>query len=141
MLRHKAFTLIEVMVAVMIVSVVIAALWQMRGDTSNKFFNIQKMINTNQYDSFLLYTDNKYGFESSNIDMKRLANDFRVQSDLRRKLSSMKVKIKYEKLQVIDTSEFNSDEQNATTGIIFEIGKTDLVAKKFSSSLIRIRVQ
>ena len=129
------------MVAVMIVSVVIAALWQMRGDTSNKFFNIQKMINTNQYDSFLLYTDNKYGFESSNIDMKRLANDFRVQSDLRRKLSSMKVKIKYEKLQVIDTSEFNSDEQNATTGIIFEIGKTDLVAKKFSSSLIRIRVQ
>jgi len=141
MLRHKAFTLIEVMVAVMIVSVVIAALWQMRGDTSNKFFNIQKMINTNQYDSFLLYTDNKYGFESSNIDMKRLADDFRVQSDLRRKLSSMKVKIKYEKLQVIDTSEFNSDEQNATTGIIFEIGKTDLVAKEFSSSLIRIRVQ
>jgi len=141
MLRHKAFTLIEVMVSVMIVSVVIAALWQMRGDTSNKFFNIQKMINTNQYDSFLLYTDNKYGFESSNIDMKRLADDFRVQSDLRRKLSSMKVKIKYEKLQVIDTSEFNSDEQNATTGIIFEIGKTDLVAKEFSSSLIRIRVQ
>lgn len=129
------------MVSVMIVSVVIAALWQMRGDTSNKFFNIQKMINTNQYDSFLLYTDNKYGFESSNIDMKRLADDFRVQSDLRRKLSSMKVKIKYEKLQVIDTSEFNSDEQNATTGIIFEIGKTDLVAKEFSSSLIRIRVQ
>lgn len=131
----------EVMVAVMIVSVVIAALLQMRGDTSNKFFNIKKMLDTNQYNSFLISTDNKYGFESSNIDMKRLVDNFKVQSDLRRKLSSMKVKLKYKTLQVIDTSEFNSDEQNATTGIIFEIGKTELITKKFSSSLIRIRVQ
>lgn len=139
--QRDGFTLMEVMVAVMIVSVVIAALLQMRGDTSNKFFNIKKMLDTNQYNSFLLANDNKYGFESSNIDMKRLVDDFRVQSDLRRKLSSIKVKLKYEKLQVIDTSEFNSDEQNASTGIIFEIGKTELFTDKFSSSLIRIRVQ
>lgn len=131
----------EVMVAVMIVSVVIAALLQMRGDSSNKFMNIKKMLDTTQYDSFLLANDDKYGFERSSLDMKRLVDDFQVESDLRRKLSNKKVKIFYEKLQIIDTSEFNSDEQNSSTGIIFEIGKSILQVENESSSLIRIRVQ
>ena len=139
--KREAFTLIEVMVAVMIVSVVISALLQMRGDTSNKFFNIKKMLETTQYSSFLLANDDKYGFERSSIDMKRLADDFRVESDLRRKLSSMKVKLQYEKLQIIDTSEFNSDEQNSSTGLVFEIGKSTMQVAKEHTSLIRIRVQ
>lgn len=139
--KRSAFTLIEVMVAVMIVSIVIAALLQMRGDASNKFFNIKKMLDTTQYNSFLLANDDKYGFERSNLDMKRLVDDFQVESDLRRKLSNMKVKIDYEQLQVIDTSEFDSDEQNSSTGIIFEIGKSILKVGAESSSLIRIRIQ
>ena len=39
--NNSAFTLIEVIVAVMIVSVVIAALLQMRGNTSYKFLEIK----------------------------------------------------------------------------------------------------
>jgi len=139
--KREAFTLIEVMVAVMIVSVVIAALLQMRGDTANKFFNIKKMLYTTQYNSFLLANDGKYGFERSKLDMKRLVDDFKVESDLRRKLSALKVELEYEKLQTIDTSKFNSDEQNSSTGIIFEIGKSILKVGNESSSLIRIRVQ
>ena len=145
--NHKAFTLIEVMVAVMIVSVVIAALLQMRGDTTNKFFGIKKMMKTNQYNSFLLSHGDKYGFEKSRMDMYRLVDDFDLESDLRRKLKAIKVELDYEKLSVIDTSEYEDsgdDKESAnagSSGIIFEIGRTSLKTENFKGSLIRIKIQ
>ena len=143
---HSAFTLIEVMVAVMIVSVVIAALLQMRGDTTQKFFGIKKMMSTNQYNSFLL-SNAQYGFEKSRMDMYRLVDDFDLESDLRRKLKAIKVELDYEELSVIDTSEYedNTDDEDAeitgSSGIIFEIGKTVLKTEEFTGSLIRIKIQ
>ena len=145
---HNAFTLIEVMVAVMIVSIIIAALLQMQGNSSNKLFGIQKMMQTNQYNSFLLGLNAKYGFEHSNIDMNRLAEDFELESDLRRKLKALKAEVEYNILSVIDTSEFDDtvdDEtaelQSSTTGIVFEIGKTKLKTEEFTLQLIRVRQQ
>ena len=130
----------EVMVAVMIVSVVIAALFQVRGDASNKLSNIKKMIETNQYNSFLLFTD-KYGFDTSRINMQSLVDDFDLESDLRRKLNAIKLNLEYQELQVIDTNEFNSSEQDASTGLIFEIGNSMMKSKEFTSSLLRIKIQ
>jgi len=52
--NNSAFTLIEVIVAVMIVSVVIAALLQMRGNTSYKFLEIKKMMHKNNIFSLIL---------------------------------------------------------------------------------------
>ena len=146
----NAFTLIEVMVAVMIVSVVIAALLRMRGNTSNKFIGIKKMMQTNQYNSFLLSQSDKYGFEESNIDLYRLVDDFDLESDLRRRLKSIKLKVDYEELDTIDTTEFDDtaqpsedgeEVQSDTTGIVFEIGKSILKADNFSTSLMRVRIQ
>ncbi|MDF1883047.1 prepilin-type N-terminal cleavage/methylation domain-containing protein [Sulfurimonas sp. SAG-AH-194-C21] len=145
--NHKAFTLMEVMVAVMIVSVVIAALLQMRGNTTHKFFGIKEMMKTNQYNSFILSHGNGYGFEKSNTDMYRLIEDFDVENDLRRKLKAIKVELNYVELDVIDTSEYEDsgdDEESETkgsSGIIFEIGKTSLKTKDFKGSLIRIKIQ
>ncbi len=153
---RNAFTLIEVMVAVVIVSIVIAALLEMQGNTHFKFLQIKEMMQANQYTSFLLSQGANYGFEEDSLDMKRLVDDFDMESDLRRKLSSMKAKITYEELTVIDTNEFiegndaNSSEgddtqetQTASTGIILEIGKTMLKSEKenIDEHLIRVRVQ
>jgi len=144
-----AFTLIEVMVAVMIVSVVIAALLQMRGNTSHQFFGIKKSLKTDQYSSFLLALKGKYGFEESRMDMSRLVEDFDLESDLRRKLKAIKVEVDYDVLETIDTSEFDEvveNEEDATTesgnsGIVFELGKTTMKTKEFTNSLIRIQIQ
>jgi len=148
----EAFTLIEVMVAVMIISLVIAALLEMQGNTTFKFLQIKEMMHSNQYNSFLLSQDAKYGFENEKLDMKRLVDDFDLESDLRRELKDMKVEIVYEELSTIDTNEFmdngsdeedngeESEEQSAS-GIIFEIGKTTLKTEKFDGHLIRVRVQ
>jgi prepilin-type N-terminal cleavage/methylation domain-containing protein len=151
--RHRnAFTLMEVMVAVMIVSVVIAALIQMRGETSHKFSSIKKMIETNQYSTFLLSLGDTYGFERSHIDMNQLVSDFDLESDLRRKLKSMKVEIEYEELEVIDTSAYEEtpqeesdmqedDAQEDTTGIVFEIGRTKLHSDAIDLQLVRVKIQ
>jgi len=138
---RRAFTLIEVMVAVMIISLVIAALLEMRSNATHRFFNIQKTIQTNQYSSFLLANSEKYGFERSRIDMKRLVDDFDLESDLRRKLSSIKVEVDYEELSIIDTSEYEDGEENSNAGVIFEIGKSILKTEEFTLSLTRVRLQ
>lgn len=148
--KRRAFTLIEVMVAVMIVSVVIAALIQMQGNTTTKFFGIKKMMQTNQYNSFLLSLGDKYGFEKSHMDMNRLVEDFDLESDLRRRLKSMKVELDYKEIKSIDTSEFedtpddatnDTEQQNSSSGIVFEIGKTILKTDDFTSQLMRVRIQ
>ena len=149
--HHAAFTLIEVMVAVMIVSVVIAALLQMQGNASNSLFEIKKILHTTQYSSFLLGSSEKYGFENDRIDMERLVEDFDLESDLRRRLKAMKVEVLYEELELIDTSkltqgleesEFKSElASKQSGGVLFEIGKTELVSPDFKSTNIRVRMQ
>jgi len=116
----------------------------MRGDTSNKLFQLKKIINTNQYNSFLLSNSENYAFEDSKIDMKRLVNEFELESDLRRKLKAIKTEILYEELEIIDTNELQQSEDEEITdgsGIIFEIGKTMLKTEDFSGTLIRVRLQ
>jgi len=149
----SAFTLIEVMIAVMIISIVIAALLEMQGNTNFKFIQIKKMMHTSQYNSFLLSHNGNYGFEDEKLDMKRLVDNFDLESDLRRQLKALKVEIIYEELSTIDTSEFEDggaeedengeeiEQQNSSTGIIFEIGKSILKTKEFDTHLIRVRVQ
>jgi len=144
--KRKAFTLIEVMVAVMIVSVVIAALLQMQGSTTTKFFGIKKMMQTNQYNSFLLSLGDKYGFEKSQMDMNRLVENFDLEDNLRRRLKSMRVELNYKEIKSIDTSKFeeSSDdekEQSTSTGTVFEIGKTILKTDDFTLQLMRVRIQ
>jgi len=149
--RRSAFVLIEVMVSVMIVSVVISALLHMQGSTTTKLSNIKEMMKTNQYSSFLLSLGDKYGFDKSQMDMERLVENFDLEDDLRRHLKSMRAELDYKAIKSIDTSEFedeNNDsneqganEQNTNIGIVFEIGKTILKTDKFTSHLIRIRVQ
>jgi len=140
---HAGFTLIEVMVAVMIVSVVIAALLTMQGDASNKFSEIKKMVGKAQYNSFLLSNSGKYGFEKSRTDMNTLLEEFELESDLRRKLKSINVNIEYEELNIMDTSEIQESEEEviSTASVIFEIGKTKVKTEEFSSDLVRVRIQ
>jgi len=144
---RPAFTLIEVMVAVMIVSVVIGALVQMQGNANNTLFEIKKMMQTTQYSSFLLQTSEKYGFEKSRIDMNALLDDFELESDLRRRLKALKVEILYEELELIDTSKLTesleesefANQQNS--GIVFEIGKTQLLWEDSGLTNLRVRME
>ncbi len=129
--KRKAFTLLEVMVAVLIVSVVIAAMFKVKGDANTKLFWLQSTINETQYNTFLLGNSEKYGFDKSSISLNELINEFDLESDLRRKLKAIKVSINYDKKDDIDIP----------TGSVLELGKTKLETKNFSTSILRVKIQ
>ncbi|MFT7860870.1 MAG: prepilin-type N-terminal cleavage/methylation domain-containing protein [Sulfurimonas sp.] len=131
MRSRGAFTLLEVMVAVLIVSVVIAAIYEVKGNANNKLFWLQKTTKETQYNTFLLGSAEKYGFEKSNISLNELVGEFDLESELRRKLKKIKVKIDYDELDAIETP----------VGSVFEIGKTSIESKNFSASILRVKIQ
>ncbi len=150
-MRREGFTLIEVMVAVMIVSVVIASLLQLNANNTN-FFSMLKMQKDNdQYLTFFI-DNKKYGFENEEkIPLYRLLEDFDLDDDLRRELKAKEVNIKYQVVQTIDLAEFDqtqedaqiqeNQEQNATnSSLIFEVGKTIMQTQKSSVALLRVRL-
>jgi len=135
---RKAFTLLEVMVAVLIISIVIMALLQMRGHSAHIFISLTKKLETNRYLSFLVSND-AYGFEQDSITADNLVNGFDIDRDLRQNLKKIKVDLTYQELDSIDLAEH--DDENLNSAMIFEIGKTILKTDKSSVSLPRIRLQ
>lgn len=126
----NAFTLIEVMVAVMIISVVIMALLQMQGNTSHAFSKLAKTIKMNQYSS-LFISNSDYGFEKESVDLDDLLSEFKLEDKLRRELKTIKVKVNYEELRTI-VGDYNK---------VYELGKTVLKIDNSSATIIRFKTQ
>ncbi len=145
---RRGFTLIEVMVAVMIIAVVIMALLQMYANNTHIFSVFKEKIKTNQYSS-LLFSNQNYGFENTDIHLDDLITEFQLEDDLRRKLKEMKAEILYQIVEEIDLSENSEtnqtnemeDTQTVTPTMIIELGKTILKLDNSSNALLRIRVQ
>lgn len=140
----RAFTLIEVMVAVMIISVVIMALLKMYSNNAHIFNSIKQEIKTNQYVSLLIGND-EYGFEKKHIVMYDLVKDFDVENDLRRKLKSLKTDIIYTEVDSIDLSEDTEEdtgsESKSSSGVVLEIGRDTLKTETFTTSITRLRIK
>jgi len=131
LVSRRAFTLIEVMVAVMIVSVVIASLLKLQGNSSHMLMKLQQNQNNNHFTTFLLY-NRDYGLQkhSQKLNLYRLVDNFDMDDDLRRELKSINATIKYKQIRKIDLD---------TTTI--EVGETELSLPHFNTSLIRVTVQ
>jgi prepilin-type N-terminal cleavage/methylation domain-containing protein len=121
------FTLIEVMISVLIISLVIMAIFTMK---SNNTFLVQRSQTQKSIQGYqtLLLSNTENGFTKENISLDKLIEKFHVTDDLRRELKSQKVSLFYDNLTAIDTNE-----------TFFELGKTTLKNAITSSSLIRLR--
>jgi len=148
----SAFTLIEVMVAVMIISVVIMALIKMYSNNTHLFSIMKKQVQTNQYSS-LLIANEEYGFLNKNIRMYDLVKDFDLEFKLRRELKDMKAKIIYQELESIDLSEssgeesesesedYQQNENEASSGLVLEMGNSVIKMKNASNAILRLRIK
>jgi len=142
----KAFTLIEVMVAVMIISVVIMALLQMNANNTHIFSQVKNQETASQYLSLLVGT--KYGFDNEKISLEALVSDFNLDDDIRRELKHTQIQTSYQILQSIDTSMFDEENTEQKTedttmkknsGTVYEMGRTTIQIKDSSASLLRLR--
>jgi len=148
----KAFTLIEVMIAVVIISTVIMALITMSGNNTHIFSTFKNKTEVNQYASFFI-SNPDYGYENEKVYLDDLLGEFDVESDLRRELKSTQVELNYKEVDRIDMSEFDESEQEeenldeqgqekeVASALIIEIGRTTLKTEDSSVSLLRIQVQ
>ncbi len=135
---RKAFTLLEVMVAVVIISVVIMGLLQMRGHNTHIFLSLSQKLEINQHLSFLI-GNNDCGFEKESITADKLLNEFDMETELRQQLKKVKIDLSYQELDAIDLGE--SHDENLNSEMVIEIGKTVLRTDKSSVSLPRVRMQ
>lgn len=135
---RKAFTLLEVMVAVLIISIVIMALLEMRGHSAHIFSALNQKQEINQYLSFLV-SSKDYGFENDTVTAESLVKEFDLERDLRQSLKNVKIDLIYQELASIDLDE--QDDENLSSGMVFETGKTILKTDSSSVSLPRIRLQ
>ena len=132
----------EVMVAVVIISVVIAALLEMSGNSHKIFSKVKEDSKVVQLASFLIGST-KYGFTNETLTLDKLADGFDLDFDARKSLKQEKVKLIYTKLQQIDMSEYddNTSQEQSSSSMVFEIGKTTLRFHSESTSLLRLRLQ
>ena len=142
MLRgKKGFTLIEVMVAVVIISTVIMALLVMRGNSSHMFMSFSDKLELNQYISFLI-SNTKPNGDNNTTTIENILSDFDINDDLRKKLKNIKVKIIYQELTQIDLNQdSDNNNENNSSSKIFEINKMILKTDKTSTSLLRLNTQ
>lgn len=149
-MRRHAFTLIEVMVAVMIISVVIMALLQLFANNTHIFSSLDKKAQTNQYLSFLV-SNSDYGFEDKRGTLYDYVSDFDLQDDLRRQLKDIKAELVYQERETIDMKDFSSEESSMQTqsedaketnsDMVFEIGSSVIKLEESSGTLLRLRLQ
>lgn len=114
------------MIAVMIVSIVIAALFKLRGDTNNLFTQIQQNQKYKTYTTLLLW-ERDYGFHKKSLNLYRFVENFTIDDDLRRELKEIKIDLKYTKLKSIDL-----DTQK------LEVGRTDFHFQNFELYFNRV---
>jgi len=155
--QSHGFTLIEVLVSVMIISVVIGALIQLFATNTHTFSSVhQKILHTNK--TTLLLGNTIYGLEDKKIDLAELVKDFDLDNDLRRLLKKEKVEILYTEITSVDfddAAESIADAEaasgeNGNESLIeeageatntMEIGRTTLKIGDQTSSFLRVKFQ
>ena len=133
MMKKKAFTLIEVMVSVMIISVVILALLKMKSNNSFIFTSLKKQNEVQQYISLII--DNKdYKDKNKDTTLDALIKEFHVDDELRRKLKNQKIKLIHNEVKKIDLNE----EANTDATLSLVISEDLLKLPDSSTKIFRV---
>lgn len=128
-LKKDAFSLIEVMIAVVIISVVIMSLLQLQGNNMHLFSSFAKKEMLNQYGSFFIANED-YGYEKKSISLDELVSEFKIEDELRMELKKIKADIAYQDIK-------NEELENAQIGM----GRTILRSSEASCAFLRLKTR
>lgn len=142
--KREALTIIEVMMAVMIISIVITVMIKIQGDTSNRLLQIKKMMDTAQYNSLFISThkNNELGIEDK--ELEQIVDNFDLDDDLRHRLINTMVSIKSEEVKDINKSNISNYTKSGNLSNGFEnnfnIDRVVMTNESFTNTLYRVRV-
>ncbi len=150
---RRGFTLIEVMVAVILISTVIAAMLQLFADNTRFLGGVEERIDHTLRGSLLLGKAD-YSFETKERTLYDLADDFELDDALRRRLKATKLSLAYRVEQQLDSggtvtpavgekAPEADDEAVAAVSdaVVLEIGETTFTIGDRRSGWTRMRLQ
>ncbi|SFV75497.1 hypothetical protein MNB_SM-3-52 [hydrothermal vent metagenome] len=149
--KKGGFTLIEVMIAVMIISIVIMALIKISANNTHLFSHISQKISLNQYATFFI-DNKKFGLQKDSTTLYELVKNFDIEDDLRKQLKNQKISLLYQITDTIDLGQFDDtkeknddfqteEDKKVKSDMVFEIGKIVLKTKKSSVGYLRLSIK
>lgn len=147
---RKGFTLMEVMIAVMVISIVIGVLLQLFSNNTTLFSSMRGHSELCMRSS-LLIGNTDYGYENKKVNLADLVQEFDIDDDLRRKLKKYKAEITYTPVKILDTRELDSvdedimpyleEHQNNAQEVTMEIGRSSFQMDEFQTAYLRLKLQ
>ncbi len=146
---RRGFTLIEVMVAVMIISLVIGVLLQLFSNNTRLFSSMRGHSELCMRSS-LLIGNIAYGYENDKVTLDELVQEFEINDELRRKLKKHKAKITYTPVKELDTKKkeiedivepYMNDNDEGLKERVMEIGRSSFEMDEFQTAYLRLKMQ
>ena len=147
---RPAFSLIEVMVSVILITTVIGALLQLFANNTHLLGGMQGRIDHTLRSSLLLGNP-QYGFEQQQKSLDNLVEEFDLDDSLRRRLKGTQLSLGYRAdLQLNDASLMGAESVEEETeaasaaesgGFVLEIGLTSFMIDDQRSTWTRLRLQ
>ena len=141
---RRGFTLLEVMIAVMIISLVIGVLLQLYSNNTRLFSSMRGHSELCMRSSLLIGNQN-YGYENETVTLDRLVQDFDIDDDLRQKLKKYKVHISYTQVKSLDQESEQLHEsvqyQDGLKETSMEIGRSSFEMDEFQTAYLRLKLQ
>ena len=146
---RKGFTLLEVMISIMIISLVIGVLLQLYSNNT-RLFNSMRGHSELCMRSSLLIGNDTYGYENKTVNLAELVRDFEINDDLRQKLKKYKAKITYTQVKELSQESKKIDKAvdpylvDSTEGLkerSMEIGRSSFEMDEFQTAYLRLKLQ
>ncbi len=146
---RRGFTLVEVMVAVTVISVVIGVLLQLYSSNTTLFSSMRGHSELCMRSS-LLIGNTLYGYEDDKTTLAELVSGFEIDDDLRRQLKQYEVQISYFSVKKLDEAQMKTIEEGAEyygadsealQEHPMEFGRTSFQMDEFETAYLRLKLQ
>ena len=146
---RKGFTLIEMMIAVSVISIVIGVLLQLFSNNTTLFSSMRGHSELCMRSSLLIGNPN-YGYENDKVTLAELVQEFDIDDDLRQKLKKHTAKIAYTQVKELDTQqqeieenveEYIGEREEGLEKQSMEIGRSSFEMDEFQTAYLRLKLQ
>ena len=146
---RKGFTLLEVMISVLIITLVIGVLLQLYSNNTRLFSSMRGHSELCMRSS-LLIGNSEYGYEDDKVTLAELVREFDIDDGLRRKLKKYEAEIRYTRVKELAEEReeiggaiepYATENEEGLKERSMEIGRSSFQMDEFRTAYLRLKLQ